>query len=182
MTTEISAEMKQRAYDYYSRHPEVTIKSIALFLDISTETFYRLRRAWSWPPRAELLAPASNVAPDDETTELRPKTSAVRRSSLHEAALSLANATRSRIKALVKEQKRDATLDHDKTARTLASYAKTLIAAQALLEQESDTLDETGPFDHAQGRSIHDLRDELARHLERLVAEEEACGGDGLLA
>lgn len=104
-------------------------------------------------------------------------------SSLRAAAVALATATRSHISALVREQRAGRT-DHDKASKALASYAKTLTTAQALLEQESLRLDDDG-HDHAghrdDARTIHELRDELARHLERIVAEEEACGRDGLL-
>lgn len=165
--------MKRRAYDYYVHHPAVPVKSIASFLGTSATTFRRLRRAWAWPPRAEALARAAEAdAPAFADTP----------GSLREAALSLAAVTRARIDALVAEQRRpDETLDHDKAARTLASYARTLSAAQALLDQEGSRLDDSERTDAAPTRSIHDLRDELARHLERIVAEEEARGRDGLL-
>ncbi len=101
-------------------------------------------------------------------------------SGLREAALALAQVTRTRIEALVKEQHSARDTDHDKTARTLAAFAKTLTTAQALLEQEGTKLDETGQTEKP-ARTIHELRDELARHLERVVAEEEARGRDGLL-
>jgi hypothetical protein len=99
---------------------------------------------------------------------------------LREAALSLVQVTRARIDALVKEQHVNREIDHDKTARTLAAYAKTLTTAQAILEQEGSRLDETG-HDEGPQRTIHDLRDELSRHLERVIAEEESRGCDGLL-
>ncbi len=169
MTTEISADLRQRAYDYYAHHPEISLKAIADFLGMSVWTFRRLRAKWNWPPRAEAaMAPAGDAAPTPA------------RSTLRDAALSLAQVTRTRIDALVREQRADTTEDHDRTARTLASYARTLTAAQSLLEQEGTPLDGHGSSD-TPARSIHDLRDELARHLERVLAEEEARGRDGLL-
>ena len=70
--------------------------------------------------------------------------------------------------------------DPAKTAQALASYAKTLTTAQALLKQEGSTLDDS-EHHHESPRSIHELRDELARHLERVVAEEETRGSHGLV-
>jgi hypothetical protein len=171
MTTQISADLRRRAYDYYAHHPEISLKAIADFLGVSAWTFRRLRKTWSWPPRAEAAktGPASDAAPSSP------------RRTLRDAALSLAQVTRMRIDALVREQRDEASEDHDRTARTLASYARTLTAAQSLLEQEGTPLD--GHHEHSDKptRSIHELRDELARHLERVIAEEEARGRDGLL-
>ena len=81
--------------------------------------------------------------------------------------------------ALIREQAA-CDVDHDRTARTLSAYAKTLTIAQSLLDQEGTAPHEPEADDH-QPRSLNDLRDELASHLERLVAEEEARGSDGLL-
>lgn len=175
---EIAAGRKQQAYDYYIHHPAVSLKTIATFLGVSVRTFSRLRKAWDWPPRHDLPVQEENAA-DAETEDVRQEQPAA--SSLREAALSLASVTRSHIDALVKEQRTKRGADHDKTARTLASYAKTLTAARALLEQEGSTLDDSEPHDTNTPRSIHELRDELAQHLERIIAEEEALGGDGLL-
>ena len=80
----------------------------------------------------------------------------------------------------MEKQRSEGMDDHDRTARTLASYAKTLTTARALLEQEGSRLDETEQHDETP-RSLHELRDELALHLERVIAEEEAQGSDGLL-
>ena len=100
---------------------------------------------------------------------------------MNDAARALAQATRVQIDALMDEQRRGQAKDHDKTARRLASYAKTLAAARALLEQESSPLDDTEPHDSRPRRSLHELREELARHLDRVIAEEESRGRDGLL-
>jgi hypothetical protein len=164
---DIPAEKKQQAHDYFINHPTVSLQDIATFLGVSLSTFKRLRRRWNWPSREDVVA-APRPAPEEVP------------SSLREAALALAQVARSHIDALVKEQRTRRTVDHDKCARALASYAKTLTTAQALLEQEGSTLDDSEHHDDAP-RTIHDLRDELARHLERIVAEEEARGSDGLL-
>ncbi|MGO4572820.1 hypothetical protein [Microvirga sp. 2TAF3] len=182
---EIPAEMKERAYDYYVHHRSISLSAIATFLGVSRTTFVRLRQAWNWPPRKETIASAG---PDAQAKEKKSADefsaastrSVPGRSNLREAAMSLVQVTRSRIDALVKEQNSKRPMDHDKAARTLASFAKTLTTAQALLEQESTRLDAT-EHDETPPRSIHELRDELARHLERIVAEEEAQGSDCLL-
>ncbi|MCB5176298.1 hypothetical protein [Microvirga lenta] len=168
-TSAITDDVRQRAYDYYARHPKVSLGAIASFLGVSVWSFRRLRKSWGWPPRSEALnaEPPQSVPASPQNT-------------LREAALSLAQVTRTRIDALVREQRADGADDHDRTARTLASYAKTLTAAQSLLEQEGSTLDGHGHTEKPP-RSIHELRDELARHLERVIAEEEARGRDGLL-
>jgi len=171
--TAIPAEAKQRAYDFYLHHPSVSLAAIAAFLGVSRTWFFRLRKAWNWPPRREALqqggegrAPAGPGGPS---------------ATLREAALSLAQVTRARIDALVKEQHAAGeAVDHDRTARTLAAYAKTLTTAQVLLAQEGTRLDDDERSERPT-RTIHELRDELARHLERVVAEEEARGRDGLL-
>lgn len=172
---EISAETKQRAFDYYIHHPSFRLRDIAVFLGVSQPTFRRLRKDWEWPPRPKAQRPSASKSLDGDATAAAPSANA-----LQEAALSLAQITRQRIDALAKEQRKGRAMDHDKTARTLAAYAKTLTTAQALLEQEGLRRDDA-EHDEKPPRTIHELRDELARHLERIVAEEEAQGSDGLL-
>ena len=166
---EIPDGLRQQAYEYYVHHPQMTLQAIADFLAVSRDTFLKLRKAWGWPPRRK-----DPGAGTPQGAPASPKT------TLRMAALSLAQVTRTRIDALVREQRDATSEDHDRTARTLASYARTLTAAQSLLEQEGTPLDGHEHTD-TPARSIHDLRDELARHLERVIAEEEARGRDGLL-
>lgn len=172
---EISAEMKQRAFDYYIHQPKFLLRDIAAFLDISPPRFRRLRKDWNWPqrPKAQKVS-ASDIGIAEEASDTS------KQHALRDAALSLARITRQRIDALAKEQRKGRATDHDKTARTLASYAKTLTTAQTLLEQEGLRRDDA-EHEEKPPRTIHELRDELALHLERIVAEEEAQGSDGLL-
>jgi hypothetical protein len=172
-TKEVSTAVRQQAYDYYVNHPTISLDSIATHAGVSRTTFRRLRKAWGWPPRRDAMA---NAASGAQGLTQAPAPS----STLRDAALSLMQVTRARIDALVKEQHGTHEIDHDKTARTLAAYAKTLTTAQALLEQEGSRLDE-GEHEGRPRRTIHELRDELARHLERVIAEEENRGRDGLL-
>jgi hypothetical protein len=174
---EISDEKRQQAYAYYVGAPQLTLNDISAYLGVGASTFLRLRQRWRWPPRHVVLNRNELSETSKDPSEVG-TTAAV--ASLREAARSLARATRAQINALMEEQSRGETDDHDRIARTLASYAKTLTTARTLLEQEGSTLDETEHHDETD-RSLHELRDELARHLERVIAEEEARGSDGLL-
>jgi hypothetical protein len=181
----IPADKQRQAYEYYANHPSKSVQDIIRFLGVSPSTFARLRDRWGWPRRADamILNTGDRESRDRPVDGDDPASAASPPSSLRAAAVALATATRSHIGALVREQRAGRT-DHDKASKALASYAKTLTTAQALLEQESlrlddDEHDHTGDRDDP--RTIHELRDELARHLERIVAEEEACGRDGLL-
>jgi hypothetical protein len=176
---EIPDEKRQQAYVDYASAPQRTVEDIAASLEVSMSTFYRLKQRWGWPPRLAALAENELSKAAQDPTDVLAGSAAVA-TSLREAARSLARATRAQINALMEEQRSGCIDDHDRTARTLASYAKTLTTARALLEQEGARLDETEHQDE-NPRSLHELRDELARHLERVIAEEEARGSDGLL-
>lgn len=177
---DVSAEQRQQAYELYARRPEASLKDIERFLGVSSSTFVRMRQRWGWPARyVALNQNGLTLAETDQggATERQKEAAA----SLREAAHALARTTRSQIDALLEAQRMGRATDHDKTARALASYAKTLTTAQALLEQEGSKLDDTGHFDDGDTRTIHELREELDRHLMRVIAEEEARGSDGLL-
>ncbi|MBB4041420.1 hypothetical protein GGR34_003097 [Microvirga flocculans] len=177
---EISDEQKERAWELYARDPKKHLLDIQAFLGVSSSSFARLRQRWGWPPRHAALAEnaLSKAAKDEGGVDGLTKAAAA---SVSDAARALAQATRAQIGALMDEQRTGGAKDHDKTARRLASYAKTLAAARALLEQESSRLDDTEQSNDTPRRSLHELREELARHLDRIVAEEEAHGRDGLL-
>lgn len=176
---EIPDEKRQQAYVYYVSAPGLSLHDIAAYLGVSMSTFARQRERWGWPPRLAALAEHDlSKAEKDHTSGLTEGIAAV--GSLREAARSLARATRAQINALMEQQRSSGSGDHDKIARTLASYAKTLTTARTLLEQEGSGLDDTEHHDD-NPRSLHELREELARHLERVIAEEEARGSDGLL-
>jgi hypothetical protein len=177
---EITDEQRQQAWDIYAREPKRSLEDIYALLHISRSNFARLRRNWGWPARhAALNENALSKAVKDEGGVAGIAKAAV--ASVNDAARALAQATRVQIDTLMDEQRRGQAKDHDKTARRLASYAKTLAAARALLEQESSPLDDSEPHDNRPRRSLHELREELARHLDRVIAEEESRGRDGLL-
>jgi hypothetical protein len=177
---DISDGLRRQAFDYYARHAGVTLNAIAVFLGVNRHRFLSLRREWNWPPRSEAMAAArADPGASDRGSDRGPDTPPAT-TSLRDAAASLALATRVRLNALIADQAAISHIDHDRTARTLAAYAKTLTIAQSLLEQEETDLHEPGA-DEGAPRSLHELRDELAAHLERIVAEEEARGSDGLL-
>jgi hypothetical protein len=176
---EIPDEKRQQAYVSYVSAPKLTLKDIATYLGVGTSTFVRLRQGWGWPPRHAALAQNELSKAAKDPADVLAGSRAVA-TSLRDAARSLARITRAQIGALLEEQRSGRIDDHDRTARTLASYAKTLTTARTLLEQEGSRLDETGHQDETP-RNLHELRSELARHLERVIAEEEARGSDGLL-
>lgn len=176
---EVTDEQRQRAWEIYAREPEKHLPDIQKFLGVSAGTFVRMRQRWGWPARNVALAEnaLSKAGKDAGGIVGLHKAAAA---SVNDAARALAQATRAQIDALMDEQRTGRAKDHDKTARRLASYARTLAAARALLEQEGTPLDETGHHDKPR-RSLHELRDELAHHLDRVIAEEEARGRDGIL-
>jgi hypothetical protein len=172
---EITDEQKRQAWEYYAREPKKHLPDIQKFLGVSPSSFARMRQRWGWPPRQAVLAEnaLSKAAKDEGGVAGLQKAAAA---SVNDAARALAQ-----IDALMDEQRTGRAKDHDKTARRLASYAKTLASARALLEQEGSRLDETEHHDNKPRRSLHELRDELAHHLNRVIAEEEARGSDGIL-
>ncbi|MEE1611236.1 hypothetical protein [Microvirga sp. CF3016] len=176
---EISDEQKRQAWEIYAREPEKHLPDIQKFLGISSSSFTRKRQLWGWPPRHAVLAEnalSKGVKDQGGVAGLHKAAAA----SVNDAARALAQATRAQIDALMDEQRTGRAKDHDKTARRLASFAKTLAAARTLLQQEGSPLDEHGHHDTPR-RSLHALRDELAHHLDRVIAEEEARGCDGIL-
>lgn len=177
---EITDEQRQQAWEIYAREPDKHLPDIQTFLGVSAGTFVRLRQRWGWPARDAALAEnaLSRAAKNEGGAAGLAKAAAA---SVNDAARALAQATRVQIDALMDEQRTGRGKDHDKTARRLASYARTLAAARALVEQESSLLDDTEPHDNRPRRSLHELREELARHLDRVIAEEESRGRDGLL-
>ncbi|NBJ11495.1 hypothetical protein [Microvirga arsenatis] len=177
---EIDDERKRQAWEIYARQPDKHLPEIRAFLGVSAGTFVRMRKRWGWPQRQVALNEnaLSKAAKDEGGVAGLAKAAAA---SVHDAARALAQATRAQIATLMDEQRTGRANDHDKTARRLASYAKTLAAARALVEQESSPLDDSEPHDNRPRRSLHELREELSRHLDRVIAEEEARGGDGLL-
>ncbi|MBD2748057.1 hypothetical protein IC232_15280 [Microvirga sp. BT688] len=177
---EVTDEQRQQGWEIYACQPDKLLTDIQAFLGVSAGTFVRMRQRWGWPARQ--AAPNENAlskaAKNEGGVAGLAKAAAA---SVNDAARPLAQATRVQIDALMDEQRTGRAKDHDKTARRLASYAKTLAAARALLEQESSPLDDTEPHDNRPRRSLHELREELARHLDRVIAEEESRGRGGLL-
>ena len=177
---EVTDEQRQQAWAIYAREPDKHLPDIQAFLGVSAGTFVRMRQRWGWPARdVALNENALSKAGKNEGGVTGIAKAAV--ASVNDAARALAQAARVQIDALMDEQRRGQAKDHDKTARRLASYARTLAAARALVEQESPSLDDTEPHDSRPRRSLHELREELARHLDRVIAEEESRGRDGLL-
>ena len=176
---EVTDEQKRQSWEIYAREPSKHLPDIQKFLGVSASGFVRLRQRWGWPARHAALTEnaLSKAAKNEGGVAGLHKAAAA---SVNDAARALAQATRAQIDALMDEQRTGRAKDHDKAARRLASYAKTLAAARALLEQEGSPLDDSEHHDKPR-RSLHELRDELAHHLDRVIAEEEARGCDGIL-
>ena len=136
--------MKQQAWDWYAREPEAPSAGDPEACSTSAPApSCGMRQRWGWPPRAG----GSRRECAEQGREGRGRRRRARQSrngrSVNDAARALAQATRVQIDALMDEQRTGRAKDHDKTARRLASYAKTLAAARALLEQEGSQLDDT---------------------------------------
>ncbi|MBA1158068.1 hypothetical protein [Microvirga mediterraneensis] len=176
---DVTDEQRQQAWEIYAREPSKHLPDIHKLLGVSASHFARMRQRWGWPSRhAALEANALSKAARNEGGVAGLHKAA--EASVNDAARALAQATRVQIDALMDEQRTGRAKDHDKTARRLASYARTLAAARALLEQEGSPLDDSEHHDKPR-RSLNELRDELAHHLNRVIAEEEARGCDGIL-
>ncbi|WP_157961376.1 hypothetical protein [Microvirga flavescens] len=182
---QIPPGLKKRAHQLYFHNPEVALPAIAALLGMTEATFRRYRENWKWPPRREALAQARRekaTASRDvcDPSPVKQELAASQRDEgpkLRDAALSLVRITQTRIDALAARHAAGQVQD-DKAAKLLTDYAKTLATAQALLKHETTKRDEVA-CDDDDGRSIHELRDELGRHLEQLVAEQEASRSDG---
>ncbi|WP_210485613.1 hypothetical protein [Microvirga antarctica] len=168
--------LRQQAFMYYAEHASVPLCAIAVFLGLSARSFRRFRRVWGWPSWPEAIAAASRATITAGATT--PPTLSPR-SGLRDAAAALTTATRSRLDALMADQA-GPEADHDRLARILSTYAKTLTIARTLLDQEGTAPDDA-QADEPAPRSLGELRDELAACLERVVADEEARGRDGIL-
>lgn len=190
---DVSPQMKRKAYHLYAYRKDVTVSEIAATFGVGYHTFLKYRKAWRWPDRRQALAQAFAAPVADALEDIAPPGAA--RDVLRAAALALAHTAHARINSLALAP----LADPDKAARMLADYARTLTTAQSLLHQQeageermSDKIrentsdnerrtDDDHATSHDESRTLHELRDELARRLERLVTQEEAQGGDSLV-
>lgn len=161
----------QAQRDYEDR-PDIRVKDIALRIGASEGTLrnYAIEHGWT-PRRGRRWA---NV-PSGDSPSLAPPPVV----DLQQAADALARAAFERINAILAGQAKGRFQNHDRIARTLASLAGTLKIAQQFKEAGGsighDDDHESDP------RTLDELRAELARHLDRIVAEERAAAGDGVV-
>jgi transposase-like protein len=178
---EFTAEDREAAWAMYATRPDLTVRAIAAHFGVSVFTLRRRIKQWNWPPRLEALAPArreaarrleglepglSNVVPfrvaqaaaaDDAHAPL----------DLARVAQALGRNALQQLDSLEAAVARGEA-DPERAARTLASLSRTLAAARALEHKGGGSVDD----DAEPARSLEDIRQELARHLDRLVAEE----------
>lgn len=177
-----------RARHAFEHEPERTLEEIARTeLGVCARTFRQWRQDWEWPRRDTRLAAAQRVArrmalgrelahaavplaavqaatpPEDEGPADRPA-----------IAARLARAVRAQLDDFAPAD----AADPERAARTLASLVKTLGAADALARQGEGRPHDDEPDDGAP-RSLEELRQELARRLERLVQDEDLERGFG---
>lgn len=158
-------------------NPNVTNDMIAAMLGIHPRTLQRRARQYQWPPRGTRAAPEGEEPVDPAAPPPAPLDFAA-------VAQALARSVLAAIRRL-DAQSRDRSADPEKVARSFATLAKTLGAAQSLQAQRTRAPHEDRSAHDTDGepppRSLEELRDELARHLDRIIADEEAAGSDDFL-
>ena len=174
---------REAAFALYANRAELTLPEIAAHLGVCRQTLRSRIREWRWPPRLQALASVRREAarrleglepglrkavplsvlqapiPDAETSppvDLTRVAAALGRSALQQLESLEAEVARGKATP-------------ERAARTLASLSRTLAAARAMEQKGGGPVDDD---DEPPARSLEDIRQELARHLDRLVAEE----------
>ncbi len=173
--------MRRQAFDYYVRHESVTLER---HRDVSRGR----RRRRSWPAPAMGLAAAREAiaaaaaraasrrlrsATASPTSRAAPRRACGRRPRPWRGSPGL------RLDALIGEQARRR--HRSRSHRAHAVRLRQDIDHRAIASGPGRDGPHEPEADDQQPRSLDELRDELASHLERIVAEEEARGSDGLL-
>jgi hypothetical protein len=189
-----SSADKDAAWSMYVGRPDLPLRDVAAQLGVSLSTLRRSIRAWAWPPRAQVIAEKRReaarrlegidpalcgavplhlvpAAPGDPSDPI----------DLAEVARALGRTALRQLESLEAGVERGEAAP-ERAARILASLSRTLAAARAL---EQKAIEQKGggsidDDDDAAPRSLDSLREELARHLDRLVAEEGLERGFGL--
>lgn len=183
--TDIADAAKDRAWDAFRCEPHRNLDDIAAELGIGRTTLRRRRIEWGWPPRNEAVAAANREAVrrlpglDPDLAAMVPLGVLDAAEADPGAAMSFRDLAR-RLRRMLFGQ-----LDHikprpghfDRTLKTLAAIPKTVDAIQALERLDvpaSDNAADPDGADHDEPppRSLDELRQELARHLDRLEQEE----------
>ncbi len=167
----------------YATRPDLTLRAIARHFGVSDFTLRHRIKQWNWPPRLEALAPArremarrlDGLAPGlGDVVPFRVAQAAVA-GDAPAAPLDLTRVAHALGRNALKQlDGLEAALalgqaEPERAARTLASLSRTLAAARALEQKGGVSVDD----DADPPRSLDDIRQELARHLDRLVEEEE---------
>ena len=180
---DFTAADKEAAWAMYSTRADLTLGDIAAHFGVSVRTIRARTREWQWPTRLIALAPSRRDAACrvQESGLNRPTGSAnviplpgrdepPRLLDLDRVAQALGRNALQQLESLEAEVARGQA-DPERAARTLASLSRTLAAARAMEQKGGGPVDDDD--DEPPGRSLEDLRQELARHLDRLVAEED---------
>jgi hypothetical protein len=205
----IAAAAKDRAWHAYRCEPHRSLADIAAVeLGVARETFRRWRIGWGWPPRAGAVAAARRELAlrlpglDPALTAMVPLSLLAAADPGGRASVEDSHAEDSRAKdldfkdldfkdlarrmrrLLFGHLDRFAPGDFDRTTKTLATIPKTVEAIQALerlaaaAREPADDPDGSR-HDEPPPRSLEELRQELARHLDRLADEEALERGFG---
>jgi hypothetical protein len=181
---DFTAADKEAAWAMYATRADLRLADIATHFGVSISTIRVRVREWQWPPRLLALAPSRREAARRiEGLEAGQPTLApvsvlqipARQEPLAPLDLDIVAQSLGR-NALQQLESLEAAVargkaDPERAARTLASLSRTLAAARAMECKGGAPVDDDD--DEPAGRSLEDIRQELARHLDRLVAEEE---------
>ena len=181
---EFTAEDREAAWSMYSTRADLTIRDIAAHLGVSADTLNNRMKTWNWPARLQALAPMRRAAARQleglepglrKVVPLRalpPPSDAAPAPPLDlgRVAQALGRNALQQLDGL-EAAVASGEADPERAARTLASLSRTLAAARALEQKGGAPGDDDA--DEPPERSLEDIRQELARHLDRLVAEED---------
>jgi hypothetical protein len=175
---------REAAWSRYSTRADLTCGDIAAHLGVGRHTLRNRIREWRWPPRLQALAAVRREAarrleglepglrsavplglletPPGDAEPPAPI-------DLARVAAALGRSALQQLESLEAEVARGKATP-ERAARTLASLSRTLAAARAMEQKGGGPVDDDA--DEPPARSLEDIRQELARYLDRLVAEE----------
>jgi hypothetical protein len=182
--TNIADAAKDRAWHAFRCEPHRSLDDIAAELGIGRTTLHHRRIEWGWPPRNEAVAAAHRDAAD-RLPGLDPALAAMVPLGVLAAGADPGGAMNFRDLARRLRRMLFGQLDDikpkpghfDRILKTLGTIPKTVDAIQALERLDvlaSDNAADPDGADHDEPppRSLDELRQELARHLDRLEQEE----------
>ena len=165
------------------------LRDIAAELGLDERAFRRWRAQWGWPPRRVAIAverlASGQPMPGPDPALAAPIAVADARADRSRSPVFTDVARHLRRVLLTDlEELEPAPGDLDRTVKTLATIPKTVDAIQALERLDDpapgDAADPDGAdHDESPPRSLEELRQELARHLDRLAEEEMLERGFG---